>query len=316
MQFIDYYKILEIDKTADEKEIKKSYRRLARKYHPDKNQGNAESEKKFKQINEAYEVLSDAEKRKKYDQYGKDWMHADEIEKANKNRRQHSHSQTYQGNPWESFTYESNEGFGDSDFSDFFNSMFGGSGGFRGQTRTSTRPNQSKGQDLKAELKLSLKDILTDQKQVIDVNGNKIRITIPAGVKDGQTIKIKGQGAPNPRSNIRGDLYITFSITDTDNISRVGNDLHKTINVNLFTAVLGGKESVNLLDETVRINIPAGIQYGKKIRLKEKGMPIYKHPGKHGDFYITVHFTLPTSLTEDEKILFERLRDKVKIPHN
>jgi curved DNA-binding protein len=316
VQFIDYYKILEVDKKADEKEIKKSYRRLARKYHPDKNQGDAESERKFKQINEAYEVLGDAEKRKKYDQYGKDWMHAEEIEKANRSRKQQGRSQTFQGNPWESFTYDSSDDIGGADFSDFFNSMFGGAAGFGRQTRTSARANQSKGQDLKAELKLSITDILKDQKQVIDINGNKIRITIPAGVKDGQTIKIKGQGAPNPRSNVKGDLYLTFSISDANNITRIGNDLHKTINVNLYTAVLGGKESVQLLDETVRINIPAGIQYGKKIRLKEKGMPIYKNPGKRGDFYITIHFTLPTSLTEDEKMLFIKLRDQSKISQN
>lgn len=317
MPYIDYYKILGVDKNASEKDIKKAFRKLAREYHPDKNPGNNAAEQKFKQINEAYEVLADQEKRKKYDQYGKDWMHADEIEKAKKSRGQQRSQYTESDNPWGSYTYQTSEDFGASDFSDFFNSMFGGGGTFRSSRRDPFGQSESRsGRDLRAELHLSIIDITKTRKQVIEINGKKIRITIPAGVNDGQTIKIKGQGEVGDLGGKRGDLYITFSIDTPRDIRREGADLHKTIKIDLYTALLGGKIDVALLDETIRVSIPPYTQYGKKIRLTGKGLPYYKEQNRRGDCYITIEVQLPVSLNAEEKVLFEKLRSMSRIKQN
>ena len=192
MEFIDYYKILAIDKRASQDDIKKAYRKLARKLHPDLNPNDKEAQQKFQQINEANEVLSDPEKRKKYDQYGKDWEHADAYEEAKRNQR----SSSNRTRP----NYGGSGNAGNEDFSDFFESMFGGSG-FGGGSRKSA---QFKGQDLNASLKLNLRDILEDQKQTLDLGTKKIRITIPAGVEDGQTIKISGYGGEGFNSGQKG----------------------------------------------------------------------------------------------------------------
>ena len=213
MEFIDYYKILEIDKSATTAEIKKAYRKQARKYHPDLNPNNKEAELKFKRLNEANEVLSDPEKRKKYDEYGKDWQHAEEFEKA---KTQQQSSQQYASG--DSYSYSG--GATDEDFSDFFESMFGG-GGFRNQRRQTA----FRGQDFNAELQLQLRDVYTSQKQTLTVNNKKIRITIPAGIENGQTIKIKGHGATGSNGGPNGDLYITFSIINNTPLIFILNNL-------------------------------------------------------------------------------------------
>ena len=198
MNFIDYYQILGIDKTASSKEIKSAYRKLARKVHPDLNPNDKDAKKNFQQINEANEVLSDPEKRKKYDQYGKDWQHADEFEKAGRYREQSSDSrgERYSG------------ARGEGDFSDFFESIFGGAtGGGR------SRQVKYRGEDYSTELQLNLIDAYKTQKQTLTVNGKNIRITIPAGIENGQTIKISGYGGPGVNGGPSGDLYITFSIS-------------------------------------------------------------------------------------------------------
>lgn len=205
MEFIDYYKMLELTKTAAEAEIKKAYRRLARKYHPDLSPDDKNAEKKFKEINEANEVLSNAENRKKYDKYGKDWKHANEFEKSGYNTNQ---EQPF-GNRQES-----------SDFSNFFASMYGNNGNRRnGQAKF-------RGQDLNAELQLTLNDVCKTQKQTLTVNNKSIRINIPAGVENGQVIKISGHGAPGVNGGPDGDLLITFSIVDNSDFKRDGNNLH------------------------------------------------------------------------------------------
>ncbi|MEP5636363.1 MAG: DnaJ domain-containing protein, partial [Maribacter dokdonensis] len=215
MEFIDYYKILELDKTATQAEIKKAYRKLARKLHPDLNPNDKSAQEKFQRVNEANEVLSDPEKRKKYDQYGKDWEHAEAFEEPKKNQRR-SNSNTNR-------TYTSYSGQ-QEDFSDFFESMFGG-GGFGGSTRQ--RTSQFKGQDLNATLNLNMTDILQEQKQTLDLGNKKIRITIPAGVEDGQTIKITSYGGEGVNGGPKGDLYLTFEIYNNTDFQRVGNDLYK-----------------------------------------------------------------------------------------
>lgn len=296
MEFIDYYKVLEIDKSVGEAEIKKAYRKLARKYHPDLNPNDAAAKQKFQKINEANEVLSDPEKRKKYDQYGKDWQHSEEFGKARQQQSQYGGGgRSYQGQG----------GFdGGADFSDFFESMFGGSGGasFGGQ-----RQAKYKGQDVNATLQLDLKEVFTSQKQTLTINGKSIRLTIPAGVENGQTIRIKGHGHPGVNGGPSGDLYITFSLTNNSKFRRDGSDLHSSHEVELYTAVLGGETTVETFDGKVKLKVPAETQNGTKVKLKGKGFPIYKHEGQFGDLFITYEVKTPTSLSEKEKELFVEL---------
>src|SRR6266446_2928945 len=189
MEFVDYYKILGVDKNAKTEAIKKAYRKLARKHHPDLNPNDKEANKKFQQINEANEVLSDPEKRKKYDQYGKDWKHADQFEKA----RHQQGQQDFSG-----YTYSGDAG--NEDFSDFFESLFGRSAG-----GSRNRQTKFRGQDYHAELRLNLSDAYETHKQTLTVNGKNVRITIPAGIENGQVIKLKGYGAPGVNGGPNGD---------------------------------------------------------------------------------------------------------------
>ena len=298
MEFIDYYKILAIDKKASQADIKKAYRKLARKLHPDLNPNDKEAQQKFQQINEANEVLSDPEKRKKYDHYGKDWEHADVYEEAKRNQRSSSNR-----------TRPNNGGSGNAgneDFSDFFESMFGGSG-FGGGRRKSA---QFKGQDLNASLKLNLRDILEDQKQTLDLGTKKIRITIPAGVEDGQTIKISGYGREGFNGGPKGDLYLSFAINNNTNFQRVGNDLYKNQSITLYDAILGGEIEVETLTGQVKLKVKAETQNDTKVKLKGKGMPVYKQKGNYGDLYITYKVEMPQNLTETEKQLFQQLKSQ------
>lgn len=297
MEFIDYYKILELDKTATQADIKKAYRKLARKLHPDLNPNDKSTQEKFQRVNEANEVLSDPEKRKKYDQYGKDWEHAEAFEEAKKNQRR-SNSNTNR-------TYTNYSGQ-QEDFSDFFESMFGG-GGFGGSTRQ--RTSQFKGQDLNATLNLIMTDILQEQKQTLDLGNKKIRITIPAGVEDGQTIKISGYGGEGVNGGPKGDLYLTFEIYNNTDFQRVGNDLYKNESISLYDAILGSSIEITTLTGKVKLKVKPETQNDTKIKLKGKGMPIYKKKGAHGDLYITYKVTMPTNLSQKEKELFKQLSE-------
>ncbi len=293
MDFIDYYQTLGISKTASQDDIKKAYRKLARKYHPDVNPDDKEAHKKFQQINEANEVLSDPEKRKKYDQYGKDWQHSEQFEKA----RQQGEGQ-YRYSNEDAFGH----GFGDENFSDFFESLFGGSGGSRRSGQVKFR-----GQDYNAELHLSLADAYETHKQTLTVNGKNIRITIPAGVENGQKIKLGGHGGTGVNGGPNGDLYITFIIAPHPTFRRAGNDLHITVNINLYTAVLGGEVTIDTLGGKVKIKVNPETQNGSKIKLKGKGFPVYKQENTFGDLYVTYNVSLPTQLTPKQRELFEQL---------
>lgn len=291
MDFVDYYKILGIGKNASDEEIKKAYRKLARKYHPDVNPNDKEAHKKFQEINEANEVLSDPEKRKKYDQYGKDWKHAEQFEQARQSQRQQYHYS------------DGGEGFSGSfdggDFSDFFTSMFGGGG---------SRARQSfKGQDYQADLHLSLHDAATTHQQTLTVNGKNVRITIPAGVENEQKIKLKGYGAPGVNGGPAGDLYITFIIAPDAQFRRDGADLHSTQEIDLYTAILGGETTIETLNGKIKLKVAAGTQNGTKVRVKGKGFPVYKKESEHGDLFVTYQVGLPTHLSEKEKELFTQL---------
>ena len=294
MEYIDYYKILGVNKNATEKEIKKAYRKLARKYHPDLNPEDKEAEKKFTQINEANEVLSNPENRKKYDKYGKDWKHAEEFEKAQQQRQQYSNRKGRQ-------TYSS---YNEEEFSDFFSSMFGR--GFRAQS--GGQRARFKGRDYNAELQLNLTDILKSHKQTITVNNKKIRITIPAGVESGQVIKIKGHGEQVGEGGVNGDLYIKFVIVNNTPFKRDGSNLHLDLDLDLYKAVLGGDLIVNTIDEKkVKLRIKPETQNKTKVKLKRKGLPRYKKDGQFGDLYITYYIKTPTNISQKEKDLFKEL---------
>lgn len=295
MEFIDYYKVLGIDRSATTEDIKSAYRKLARKLHPDLNPDDKEANKKFQQLNEANEVLSDPEKRKKYDKYGKDWEHGEEYEKY---RQSHQQQQRQSSAGAGSYGF-SGEEFDNGNFSDFFESMFGRQRN-RGQARF-------RGQDINANLNLTLNEAYKTHKQTFSINGKNLRITIPAGVEDGQVIKLAGQGGPGQNSGPNGDLYITFSVADTPQFKRTGNDLYAMQDIDLYTAVLGGEVMFTTMDGKVKLKIAAGTQNGTKVRLKGKGFPVYKKDGQYGDLFITLNVTLPVNLNEKQQKLFEEL---------
>jgi len=294
MDFVDYYKLLGIDKKASPGEIKNAFRRLARKYHPDLNPNDKDAKRKFQEINEANEVLSDPLKRKKYDQFGKDWQHSDQFEKQKEAQRE----QTGSGNG--RFQYSQSEG----DFSDFFESLFGSikGSGRRSQVRY-------RGEDFTTELHLELEDAYKTHQQTLNINSEKIRITIPAGIENGQTIKISGHGGKGINGGPAGDLYITFLITDHPKFKRLGNDLYATFDLDLYKAILGGESTIETLDGKVKLKIKPETQNGTRVKLKGKGFPLYKKEGKFGDLYLTYNIKIPTNLTEKERILFKQLSD-------
>lgn len=289
MAFIDYYQILGIKKKSTESDIKKAYRKLARKYHPDLNPDDKEAENRFKEINEANEVLSNVENRKKYDKYGKDWKHADEFEKTKQQQQSHR-----------GYQKQSSGDFSNSDYSDFFESMFGGAGGERSNVRY-------RGQDYNAELHLNLKDVYTSHKRTLTINGKNIRLTIPAGVKNGQVIKIKGQGSEGLNNGPKGDLFIRFSIENHSKFKRDNNNLHSTVDIDLYVAMLGGDITVDSFDGKVKLKVNPETQNGTKVKLKGKGFPVYKKEGEFGDLHIAYNVILPTNLTDKEQELFNQL---------
>ncbi len=299
MEYVDYYKILELNKGAGIADIKKAYRRLARKYHPDLNPNDKTAKSKFQQINEANEVLSDPEKRKKYDKYGKDWKHAEEFERAGEQQGPYRGSQGRQPR---------SEDFSGGDFSDFFESMFGGAPGGRSRSQSKFR-----GQDFNAELQLSLEEVYKTHKRTLTVNGKNIRLTIPAGVENGQTIKIPGHGSEGINGGPNGDLFITFSIANHTRFKREGNNLHINIDIDIYTAVLGGEITVDTFDGMVKLQVKPETQNGTKVKLRGKGFPVYKKEGEFGDLYLTYQVLLPKNLTQKEKELFRELS---KIHHH
>jgi curved DNA-binding protein len=299
MEFIDYYKIFGLSKEATADDIKKAYRKLARKLHPDINPNDKEAQAKFQQLNEANEVLSNPEKRKKYDKFGKDWERGEEYEKYQQQQQQTRNTgqqQSYAGGNYDG-----------EDFSDFFSSMFGNQGGGgRSQVRY-------RGQDIQGQVEIDIKEAASTHKKEFSVNGKSIRITVPAGIEDQQTIKISGFGGPGVNDGPNGDLFIMFSIRNNSPFKRVGNDLYFTQDLDLYTAVLGGEITVSDFDQTkLKLKVAAGTQNGAKVRLKGKGFPVYKKDGQFGDLYITYSIAIPTQLTDQEKVLFTELANPAK----
>lgn len=303
MAFVDYYKTLGIDKSATADDIKKAYRKLARKYHPDINPNDDNAKQKFQEINEANEVLTDPEKRKKYDQYGENWKHADEFEKSG--FRPHNSSQNKQtNNPFEGYDFNYSGNYDTGEYSDFFEELFG--------SRFSNRKNAFRGQDLNASLEITLEQAFHTHQQTLQIHGKNIRITIPAGISDGQKIKLKGQGGDAGTNSPKGDLYITLHIIPNPIFKRTGNDLYRDLKVDVFTAIIGGEIIVETLDGKVKVKINPNTQNGTKIRIKNKGFPVYKQEGKYGDLFAKVVLQVPTDLSSKQLELIQQIVDLKK----
>lgn len=304
MEYKDYYKTLGVEKTATAEQIKKAYRKLARQHHPDVNPNDPEAERKFKEVNEANEVLSDADKRKKYDQLGADWQR---YEQQGAGRGPAGGRGTPGGGfDWGQYTQGGGGGspFGDEggDFSDFFGSIFGNMGGGGGR---STRP--SAGQDYQAELELSLEEAYQGGPRTITVNGKNLRLAVKPGVADGQTIRLRGQGGPGRNGGPDGVLLLTFRLAPDARYARTGNDLTQDVPVALYTALLGGEQTVATLGSPVKIKIKPETPNGTRLRLRGKGFPVYDQPGQFGDLYLRLTIALPQHLTDEEKALIGQL---------
>jgi curved DNA-binding protein len=305
MAYTDYYKILGVSKTASEEDIKKAYRKLARKLHPDLNPNDKEANKKFQQINEANEVLSDPGKRKKYDQYGEKygehWENAEQFEKSHQSGAYAGEGRSGQSeNPFSGFA--GGQEFNEGQYSDFFENLFGS-----GARSGGSRNTKFRGQDYHAELHLKLREAAKTHSQTLTIDGKNIRINIPAGVEDGQVIRLKNHGAPGVNGGPNGDLYITFKIAEDPDFKRVGNDLYTTVNLDLYTAVLGGDIMVDTLDGKIKLKVKPETQNGTKTRIRCKGFPVYKKEGAFGDLFVTYNVLIPQNLTSEQKDLFTEL---------
>lgn len=293
MAFIDYYKILGVEPSATQSDIRKAYRKLAKKYHPDINKDSPDAKEHFQAINEANEVLSDPEKRKKYDEYGENWRHAEEFEAQ---RRQQEQQRGFNFDDFGSFGRSSGNSSG---FSDFFEELFGGFSSRRANRQYAT------GKDLSSELTLTLREAAKSSTRIINIGGEQIRLTLPAGIADGQKIRIKGRGKASTEGGTRGDLYLTFHITPDSEFTRKGDDLYTTIQVDLYTMLLGGDTVVPTLDGSARIHIKRGSENGKKMRLRGKGFPKYKSNGEFGDLIVTLELKMPKLNSRQEELLRE-----------
>ena len=303
MDYKDYYEALGVEKTATAEQIKKAYRKLARQHHPDVNPNDKNAEQKFKEINEAHEVLSDPEKRKKYDQFGADWQRYQQ-QPGGAGRG----GQPGAGFDWSQYTqggggFAEGRPFGEGeDFSDFFGSLFGNMGGGRAG---GSRPGA--GADYQAELELSLEEAYHGGPRTITVNGKNLRLTIQPGVADGQTIRLRDQGGPGRNGGPNGSLLITFRIRPDSRYARTGDDLTQDVPVSIYKALLGGEQTVDTLSGPVKIKLKPETQNGTRVRLRGKGFPVYKQPGQFGDLYLRLTLTLPQNLTEQEKELIRQL---------
>lgn len=292
MSYKDYYRVLGVSKQATEQEIKKAYRKLAQQWHPDKNPDDAQAAERFKEINEAYQVLSDPQKRGQYDQFGSGWEQAGGFG-AN--------------NPWAGGGYSTRvedlqDLFGGTGgFSDFFETVFA-----RGGT-THSRPRN--GQSVEHPLTISLYEAYHGGTRRVNIDGRNLEVKIPKGVKTGSKIRLKGEGMVGFNGGVSGDLYLIVEVADDPNFTRRGDNLYVDIKVPLYVAILGGKVEVPTLDGRVTLSIPAETANGAKFRLAGKGMPKLKAKNKFGDLYAVVNVSLPAKLTDEERALFEELAD-------
>jgi curved DNA-binding protein len=309
MEYKDYYKIMGVDRNASEKEIKKAYRRLARKYHPDVNPSDKGAEERFKEINEAHEVLADPEKRRKYDQLGASWQ---QWQRTGRDPSGFDWGQWSAGAPGGGRVHVEYGDLGDlfdgGGFSDFFEAIFGGTGRQGPQTWTSTRQARPRrGQDYEQPVEITLEEAFTGTRRVLEKDGRRIEVRIPPGVKTGSKVRIAGEGAPGLGGGATGDLYLKVTILPHKVFERKGDDLYCEVPVDLYTAILGGETNVPTLEGTVSLKIPSETQGGRTFRLKGRGMPQLRDSNKRGNLYAKVKVVLPKDLSSKEEELFREL---------
>lgn len=311
MEYKDYYKILGLNKSASQDDIKKAFRKLANKYHPDKNPDNKDAEAKFKEANEANEVLGDPEKRKRYDELGSNWNQYQTGGGQGgfdwgRYQQQQGGGQTYYTD-YGDFGSAFGGGSGGS-FSDFFEAFFGGGFTGAGQQKQRGRKMQLKGEDMQAELPITLEEAYNGTEKQFEVGGQKIKMKIKKGVADGQQLRLAGKGYPGHNGGVNGDLIITVRVNKHPVFNRIDDDLYMDLPVDIYTAVLGGKMDVNTLKGKIKVNITPESSNGKTLRLSGLGMPKYGKES-HGDLYLKLDLQTPKNLSEEELKLFRELAE-------
>jgi curved DNA-binding protein len=302
MDFKDYYSILGVKKTATAEEIKKAYKKLAQEHHPDKNPGNKAAEEKFKDINEAYQVLSNPEQRAKYDNLGSSYS-----------RFQQSGGRPHDFN-WQDWFSSGRQSSGSSDMfdsggvSDFFQNIFGGKFGKGFSQSSGFQYPPSRGEDYQAEVSITLEEAYNGTSKLLSVDGEKIEVKLKAGISDGQVLKISGKGSPGKRGGNRGDLLIKVLIQVHPKIIRNEDDLEFEVTIDLYKALLGGSSQIASFGGKLKLNIPPGSQPGTIFRLKGQGMPKYSNPALKGDLYVKLQVKLPDNLTKEEIELVKKLK--------
>ena len=316
MEYKDYYKILGVEKNAEEKDIKKAYRKLARQYHPDVNPGDKESETRFKEVNEAYEVLGDAEKRQKYDRLGANW---NAYRSAGRDPSGFDWSQwttSGAGGPRVNVQYgDINDLFGQGGFSEFFQSIFGGTGGQYGAPgapfgRASYQPQPARGQNVEHPVEVTLEEAFYGTQRVFSIDSRRIEVKIPAGVRTGSKVRVAGEGYPGAAGASSGDLFLVVRVLPHQSFERKGDDLQTEVGVDLYTAVLGGEITVPTMTGKATLSIPAGTQPGQVFRLRGQGMPSLRDPSQRGNLMVKAQVRLPKQLSDQERQLFQELAQR------
>lgn len=299
MEYKDYYKILGVGKKASQDEIKKAYRALAIKYHPDKNPDDKIAEEKFKQANEANEVLGNTEKRKKYDELGENWQ---QFEQGGKHQTTNPFSNSGKQSYYQGFNGDTFGTGEQADFSDFFEQFFAG------RNSGKTNSQNTKASDYETEMEITLEEAYKGTERILQLETGKLRITTKPGAYNEQQLVVKGKGAKakNPTNN--GDLFIRIKVKKHPLLTRKGNDLYIQQTIDLYTAVLGGEIIIETLSEKLKVQIAASTQNGKSIRLKQKGMPLYEKSNSYGDLYIQLQVLIPEKLTDRQRELFNQIR--------
>ena len=327
VKYKDYYQILGVSRDASQDEIRKKYRKLASKHHPDRNPDDKSAEEKFKEIGEAYEVLKDPEKRKLYDQVGSDWKRYEQAGASADDFDWSRYARSGQGQRvnvnFEDLFGGGQRGrqSGGSPFSSFFETIFGGGDPFAGgrqqqgrqyQYNTGGRASAQKGRDSEAEIPVDLKDLIHGVEKQFRINGERVKVKIPAGIEDGKRLKLKGKGHVVSHGGTIGDLYLKVKVNEPEGFERRGKDIYQKVPLDVYTAVLGGNVTVETLQGKVKLTIPPETENGKVFRLSGRGLPDMKKTGKRGDYFIKVEIDLPKNLSEKEKELFKELAKRRK----